>query len=119
MACSTDDALKIAKAFLVLAAQQHEIVRAYLFGSYVDGRQKGYSDIDLAVVLGGPSASPARYLQEAREIFHEAQEYNPLLEVICFRVEEFEENGASIIGLIKKEGIRINESLTVQGTELE
>lgn len=53
------------------------------------------------------AASPARYLQEAREIFHEAQEYNHLLEVICFRVEEFEENGASIIGLIKKEGILV------------
>jgi hypothetical protein len=64
--------------------------------------------IDLAVVLGGVSASPDRYPGESFEIFHEAQEYNSLLEVVCFRREEFEENGASIIGRIKREGIPVS-----------
>lgn len=107
MAYSTDDALKIAKTFLRKALQRHEIVQAYLFGSYAGGRQKEYSDIDLAIVLGETAVSSERYLDEAFEIYHEAQEYNSLLEVLCFRQKEFEENGASIVGRIKKEGIAV------------
>ncbi len=107
MAYSKDDALKIAKAFLRKALQRHEIVQAYLFGSYVSGRQKEYSDIDLAVVLGGALVSPERYAEEAFEIFHEAQEHSSWLEVICFRKEEFEGNGTSIVGRIKREGIAV------------
>jgi predicted nucleotidyltransferase len=107
MAYSTDDALKIAKAFLRKALRRHEIVQAYLFGSYAGGLQKEHSDIDLAIVLGETVVSPERYLDEAFEIYHEAQECNSLLEVICFRQKEFEENGASIVGRIKKEGIAV------------
>lgn len=107
MALTKDDALEIARSFLAKARKEHKIVSAYLFGSYSSGRQKDYSDIDLAVVLGGEATPPDRYADEAFEIFHEAQEYNSLLEVVCFRQEEFEENGASIIGRIKKEGVAV------------
>lgn len=105
MALTKDDAIGIAQSFLARAKKEHRIVSAYLFGSYARGRQKDYSDIDLAVVLAGETMSPDRYADETFEIFHEAQEYNSLLEVVCFRQEEFEENGASIIERIKKEGV--------------
>ena len=107
MAYSKDDALKIAKAFLREATRRHDIKGAYLFGSFVSGRQKEHSDIDLAIIIGGTSASPDWYAKEAFEIFHEAQEYNSFLEVICFLKEELEENGASIIGRIKREGVAV------------
>ncbi|MBI3391835.1 MAG: nucleotidyltransferase domain-containing protein [Nitrospirae bacterium] len=107
MALTKDDALEIARSFLVEAKKQHEISSAYLFGSYVSGREKDWSDIDLAVVLAGKSISHDRYVSESFEIFHEAQEYNSLLEVVCFRQEEFEEIGASIVSRIKREGIPV------------
>jgi len=44
---------------------------------------------------------------EKFKIFHEAQEYNSLLEVVCFVQEEFDHNGGSLVRQIKKEGIRL------------
>lgn len=48
-----------------------------------------------------------RYYQETHEIFHEAQEQDSLLEVLCFREDEFETDGDTLVAKIKKEGIRI------------
>lgn len=107
MALTKDDALRIAQAFLEQAKRRHEIVTAYVFGSCASGRQRDWSDIDIAVVLGGESATPDRYPGETFEIFHEAQTYNSLLEPICFKREKFEENGVSIIARIKREGIPV------------
>ena len=41
------------------------------------------------------------------KIFHVAQKYNSLLEVVCFVQEEFDQDGGSLVRLIKKEGIRL------------
>jgi len=40
-------------------------------------------------------------------IFHKAQEYNSLLEVVCFTQGEFDQDGEALAQLIKKEGIRL------------
>jgi hypothetical protein len=40
-------------------------------------------------------------------IFHEAQKYNSLLEVVCFVQEEFDRDGGALARLIKKEGIKL------------
>ena len=106
MAYTKDEAIDLAKKFLNEASKMHHIQTAYLFGSYARDVQKDYSDIDIAIVLSNISRG-RRYYNETVEIFHEAQEYNSLLEVICFREDEFEKNGESIVTQIKKEGIVI------------
>ena len=63
--------------------------------------------MDLAIVLGSMHATEASPFDESFEIFHEAQEYNSLLEVVCFAQEEFDRNGGSIAHMIKKEGVRL------------
>ena len=107
MAYTQNKALELARSFLKQACTNHPIRFAYLYGSYARGTQKEYSDIDIAVVLA-EIAQTGNYVEEAFDIFHEAQEYNSLLEVICLKKDEFENNGGTIVSLIKKEGIRID-----------
>lgn len=106
MAYTKDDAIEMAKSFLREALRRHPIQDAYLFGSYAKGIQKSYSDIDIAVVVDKVDKSK-EYYDETYEIFHEAQEYNSLIEILCFRREEFENDGMEIISQIKREGIKI------------
>ena len=109
MAYTQNEALEIAKVFLKKASQRHPVYSAYLFGSYARGNQKYYSDIDVAVIFGKRDQSK-RYYEETFEIFHEAQEYNSLLEILCFMEDEFEKNRLEIISKIKKEGVKIEFS---------
>lgn len=107
MALSKDEVIKMAKEFLELLRQNHNVRQAYLFGSFAKGTAKDYSDVDIAVVIGSldvPGDSP---YDESFKIFHEAQEYNSLLEVVCFLQEEFDRDGGALVRLIKKEGIRL------------
>ncbi|MEW6096727.1 MAG: nucleotidyltransferase domain-containing protein [bacterium] len=101
-----DKAIELTKSFLNQVSKRHPIRSAYLFGSYVRGTQKYYSDIDLALIMPKMS-QPERYYEETLDIFHEAQEFNSFLEVICFREDEFEQEEETIISQIKKEGIKI------------
>lgn len=105
MAYSQNKALELAKSFLKQASKRHAIRLAYLFGSYVRGTQKDYSDIDIALVVPGKGE---RYYEETLAIFHEAQEFNSLLEVICFREDEFERGEAAVVAQIKREGLQID-----------
>ena len=109
MAYTQNEAIEVVKAFLKETSKRHSVYSAYLFGSYAKGDQKGYSDIDVAVIVDKCLQS-RRYYNEAFEIFHEAQEYNSLLEILCFREDEFEGNSLEIITRIKKEGIKIEFS---------
>ncbi|MFH0775120.1 MAG: nucleotidyltransferase domain-containing protein [bacterium] len=108
MAYTKDKAIELANSFLWQVSKKYPIRLAYLFGSYAKGNQCEYSDIDIAVVLG--RVEQDRYYEESFEIFHEAQEYNSLLEILCFKEDEFEKDGGTIISKIKKEGIRIEIS---------
>jgi predicted nucleotidyltransferase len=107
MALSKDEVMKIVKGFLELTRQNHDVQQAYLFGSFAEGTEKEYSDVDLAIVLGSSSSSEGSPFDENFTIFHEAQEYNSLLEVVCFRQDEFDQNGGSLVKHIKKEGMRL------------
>jgi predicted nucleotidyltransferase len=107
MALSKDEVIQIANGFLNLLRKKHDVREAYLFGSFAKGIEKDYSDVDLAVVLGEVDTSEDSPFDETFRIFHEAQEYNSLLEVVCFFQEEFDRVGGALVKLIKKEGIRL------------
>ena len=107
MALSKDEVIQMVNRFLESLRQRHDIREAYLFGSSALGLAKDYSDVDLAIVLGSiqePKDSP---FDEAFHIFHEAQEYDSILEVVCFNQEDFDRNGGSLVRRIKKEGIKV------------
>ena len=107
MALSKDEVIEIVNSFLEVARQRHDVREAYLFGSFAKGAPKDYSDVDLAIVLGSINASEEPPFDESFKIFHEAQQFNSLLEVVCFRQEEFDKDGGSLVKQIKKEGIRL------------
>ena len=107
MALSKDEVKEMVKQFLGFLRQKHDIREAYLFGSSALGLAKEYSDIDLAVVLGSMEKPENSPFDEAFEIFHEAQKYNSVLEVVCFVQEDFAQNGGSLVRRIKKEGIKV------------
>jgi len=107
MALSKDEVIKIANEFLELIRAKHDVRQAYLFGSFAKGVTKDYSDVDLAVVLGSLDKLEESPFDESFRIFHEAQKYNSLLEVVCFAQEEFDQDGGALVKQIKKEGIRL------------
>jgi len=107
MALSKDDIIKIANGFLELIQQKHDVRQAYLFGSWATGTTKDYSDVDLAVVLGARTNSLPSPFDEDFQIFHEAQKYNSLLEVVSFVQRDFDESMSTLVKKIKKEGIRL------------
>ena len=107
MALSKDEAIKIANGFLQIICREHDVRQAYLFGSFAKGTAKDYSDVDLAIVLGSLDRSERSPFNEDFVIFHEAQKYNSILEVVCFIQGEFDQDGGALAQLIKKEGIRL------------
>jgi predicted nucleotidyltransferase len=107
MALPKDQVIKIAKGFLEILRQTHDVRQAYLFGSYAKDTAEDYSDVDLAIVLGSLEVSEESPFDENFKIFHAAQEYNSLLEVVCFVQEDFDQDGGALVRLIKKEGIRL------------
>lgn len=107
MALSKDEVIDIAKLFLDSIRQRHDVRQAYLFGSFARGMAREYSDVDLAIVLGDQDRSKEAPFGEDFEIFHEAQQYNSRLEVVCFAQEEFDHGGGALIRQIKKEGVRL------------
>lgn len=107
MALSRDEVINMVKGFLKTSSRKHNIKQAYIFGSFAKGTAKDYSDVDLAIVLGSLRSSEESPFDEDFEIFHEAQQYNSLLEVVCFLPDAFDRDGGSLIKRIKKEGIRV------------
>ena len=107
MALSKDEVIKRANPLLELLRRRHDIRAAYLFGSFATGTAKDFSDIDLAVVVKSLKRSEDSPYDEAFQIFHEAQEYNSLFEVVCFEQDEFDRDGGTLVKKIKKEGIKL------------
>ena len=97
MALSKDEVIKMANGFLELLRQTHDVRQAYLFGSFAKGITKDYSDVDLAILLGSLDISEELPFDEDFKIFHEAQKYNSLLEVVCFAQEEFDRDGGALV----------------------
>ena len=107
MALSKDEVIKLANRFLESVRLRHDVRAAYLFGSFAQGTEQDYSDVDLAIVLGSLEASPESPFDETFEIFHEAQKYNSILEVVCFAQKEFDGDGGALARQIKKDGLKL------------
>jgi len=105
MVYSKDQVNKIINEFLKRVRSNHSLEQAYLFGSYAKGIAGASSDIDLALVFDHLDQSGI--FDEAFEIFHEAQEFNPFLEPICFSKKEFEDELTPIVHEIKHTGIEL------------
>jgi|LGVE01.1.fsa_nt_gb hypothetical protein len=58
-------------------------------------------------VCRGDHRSEESPFNEDFEIFHEAQQYNSLLEMVCFLEDVFDRDSAAVIKRIKREGIRV------------
>jgi predicted nucleotidyltransferase len=106
MVKTKDEVIKIVQKFLDRIKSKYQIHSAYIFGSYVKGNSKEYSDIDLCIVLDKITKHDILY-DESFEIFHEAQKFNSMLEVLCVEKKDFESNSEFIFSQIKKEGIRV------------
>ncbi len=107
MAMSKDEVIQMAKKFLDQVRGKYDVRDAYLFGSFAKGTPADYSDVDLAIILGGPPGLEQSLFDESFMIFHEAQEFNSRLEVVCFPQEEFDQDGGALARQIKKEGIKL------------
>ncbi len=105
MAYTKDEAVAVICAFLEKIRQELPIERAYLFGSYATGRNRDYSDIDLAIVTPALNADNSFAINQ--RIFSRASRYNLDLEPICFSPEEFEQEYLPIVRDIKREGVEI------------
>ena len=105
MVYTKDQINRIVGEFLQKVRSGHSLKQAYLFGSYVNGTAKASSDIDIALVFDNLNQSGV--FDEAFEVFHEAQEFNPALEPICFSKEEFKDGLAPIVHEIKHTGIEL------------
>lgn len=105
MAYTKDEAVTVIRTFLENVRQNLPIERAYLFGSYATGRNRDYSDIDLAIV--SPAVNGRNSLVVNQDIFHRAMLYNVDLEPICFSPEEFEREELPIVLDIKRTGVEI------------
>lgn len=108
MAYSKDDAVSVILAFLEKIQPELPSERAYLFGSYATGRNRDYSDIDLAIVT--PVLNNGNSIAINQKIFSRASRYNVDLEPICFSPEEFEKEELPIVLDIKRTGVEITLS---------
>lgn len=107
MAYTKDQAVAIALEFLRGAAGRHRIRRAFLFGSTVWGRPQAYSDIDLAIVLEKSADASRMPFGEAFAVYHEAQEFNSALEVVCLSEAEFADTSQTLVRRIRTEGLEL------------
>jgi hypothetical protein len=107
MAMSEDEVIRMAKKFLDQVCGKYDARGAYLFASFAKRTPADYSDVDLAIILGSHRISEESAFDESFMIFHEAQEFNSRLEVVCFPQEEFDQDGAALARQIKKEGIKL------------
>jgi predicted nucleotidyltransferase len=107
MVLSKDAVVKIANGFPELIRKKHDVRQAYIFGLFAKGMEKDYSDVDIAIVLGSLTGSERSPFDEDFEIFHEAQKYNSISEVVCFVQDEFDQDATTLVKKIKREGIRL------------
>jgi predicted nucleotidyltransferase len=107
MALSKNEVMKIVQDFLASCSQKHDIKQAYLFGSFAKDTACDYSDVDLAIVLKNMRTSEDSIYDEDFEIFHEAQQFNSLLEVVCLPEEVFNTDSGALVQRIKREGVMV------------
>lgn len=105
MVYTKDKLDEIVNKFIDSVRSRHALKTAFLFGSYAKGTARPDSDIDLALIFD--ELDETGLYDEAFQVFHEAQEFNPDIEPVCFKKDEFENGLLPIIDVINREGIRI------------
>jgi len=101
------DAVRIASEFLARVSRPERIRGAYLFGSTVWGRPRPYSDIDLVVLVEPTAGTDGVDAAQAFDLFHEAQEFNSALEVVCYTPEEFWRGAGALVRRIREQGVAV------------
>ncbi len=87
MALSTNKLDEIVEGFIRKLADEIPVEEVILFGSYVRGSAKEYSDIDLAIIsdwFRGRS-----YIENMQYLSRCAASYNSLIEALPFTCEEY------------------------------
>lgn len=105
MAYSKDEIIALIRTFVSDLHPTLPVERAYLFGSYVTGTPKDYSDIDVALI--SPAITSENSFALNKMVFHRAMRFNVDLEPICFSPREFAEAQLPIIRNIKRDGVEI------------
>lgn len=104
MAIATDSVIEIAKRYIeVLEKNGIKIREAILFGSFVKGTAKEWSDIDVALV--SPDFTGNRF-EDRRRIVPLRRKIDSRIEPIPFRPEDFYDGGM-LAEEIKRTGLRI------------
>lgn len=102
-----DELTKIVETAVKRLCRNHPVRQVYLFGPFCHLKPGEYSEINLAVVLESDGNSRESALAEHDEIIREAQGYDSILEVACFRESEFDRGEGAILKQVKNEGVRL------------
>jgi len=92
------------KKFIAQLKKAINIESAYLFGSYVKGTDKDYSDIDVAIVS---DSFEGFVLADIEKIVNSTNNINRMIEPHPFRTEDFTEDNPFVKEIITT-GIEIN-----------
>lgn len=105
---SRTEAKKIAKKYAQLLSERNVLFyHLYLFGSYVTGRPRAESDIDIAVVANKADFKRG-YLQKKIQLWSLAAEIDSRIEPVLLSTEEMSPHGLSAIGsAVRQQGIKI------------
>lgn len=107
MAIATDSIIEIAKRYIEeLEKNGIEIREAIVFGSFVKGTAKEWSDIDVALV--SPDFTGDRF-EDRRRIIPMRRKIDSRIEPLPFRPEDFD-NGEMFAEEIKRTGVRLDLS---------
>ncbi len=107
MAIATDSIIEIIKRYIEeLEKNGIEIREAIIFGSFVKGIAKEWSDIDIALV--SPDFTGDRF-EDRRRIVPLRRNIDNRIEPLPFRPEDFYDGGM-LVEEIKKTGMRLNLS---------
>jgi predicted nucleotidyltransferase len=90
------------KAFIDSLPPRIHIREAYLFGSWAEGRQRNYSDIDIGIVLAGASGA-----EESYELFSLGKDFDVDFDVLAISEKDFDTEDPVIVHEIKTKGKKI------------
>ena len=94
---------KIKNFIKALEEEGVRIKSAYLYGSYVTGNAKPYSDFDVALVSRDFTGDPVK---DVKTVFPALKRTDTQIEPVYFRPEDFRDEDP-LIWEIKKKGLRI------------
>ena len=92
------------KKFIAQLKKAMNIESAYLFGSYVKGTDREYSDIDVAIVS---DSFEGFVLADIEKIINSTDNINRMIEPHPFRSEDFTEDNPFVNEIIKT-GVKIH-----------